>query len=318
MLRWLNVLSLTHWSRLALPHLTRSPSTKRSARAVNGNGLNGRSPSVDTPVEPSPDSEESPKAPLRSPLNPSSTVRICTFSPCIEQVQRTITTLRQLGWLDIEMVEIAQKRVEVRRERVGLQEEGVKGANVTAASVDEAVARLRDIEGRFRTFHDETKKVQAAVKADDEAVGSDGMATPDDQSTPLESKQAERAAAEQSLLDDKAFKKGRLIHRTEPELKSHTSYLVFALLPEEWTAEDEEAARLAWPVEGKAIEKASNDSHRARKRADRAAREAAAAAKTAAANKPVDEVDASADVGAPSTDVAVPSSESLDSKIQDM
>ena len=45
------------------------------------------------------------------------------------------------------------------------------------------------------------------------------------------------------------FKEGRLVHRTEPELKTHTSYLVFAVLPREWTGEDEERARGRW--EGK-------------------------------------------------------------------
>ena len=33
------------------------------------------------------------------------------------------------------------------------------------------------------------------------------------------------------------------MHRTEPELKTHTSYLVFAVLPRPWTKEDEEKAR---------------------------------------------------------------------------
>jgi tRNA (adenine57-N1/adenine58-N1)-methyltransferase len=39
------------------------------------------------------------------------------------------------------------------------------------------------------------------------------------------------------------YKEGRLVHRTEPELKTHTSYLVFAVLPRQWTKEDEDKAR---------------------------------------------------------------------------
>jgi tRNA (adenine57-N1/adenine58-N1)-methyltransferase len=38
------------------------------------------------------------------------------------------------------------------------------------------------------------------------------------------------------------------VHRTEPEVKTHTSYLVFAVLPQEWTAEDEAKAREKWEV----------------------------------------------------------------------
>lgn len=42
------------------------------------------------------------------------------------------------------------------------------------------------------------------------------------------------------------FKEGRVVHRTEPELKTHTSYLVFAVLPREWSAEDEDKAKKKW------------------------------------------------------------------------
>jgi tRNA (adenine57-N1/adenine58-N1)-methyltransferase len=45
------------------------------------------------------------------------------------------------------------------------------------------------------------------------------------------------------LVEKKVYKEGKLVHRTEPEVKTHTSYLVFAVLPQEWTAEDEAKAR---------------------------------------------------------------------------
>jgi tRNA (adenine57-N1/adenine58-N1)-methyltransferase catalytic subunit len=40
-------------------------------------------------------------------------VRICCFSPCIEQVQKTCKELRQNGWSDIEMYETLLRNVEV-------------------------------------------------------------------------------------------------------------------------------------------------------------------------------------------------------------
>src|SRR5436309_13037252 len=95
----------------------------------------------DTPLEsatPINGSSSSPPPAFRSPLNPKSAVRICTFSPCIEQVQRTISTMRQLGLVDIEMVDISHKRIDIRRERVGLDCEGRK-VMIAAADVDEAV-----------------------------------------------------------------------------------------------------------------------------------------------------------------------------------
>ncbi len=166
-------------------------------------------------------------------LNPTTSIHLCTFSPCIEQVQRTITTLRQLGWLEIEMVEIAAKRIEVRRERVGLQEEGLRGVNDSPASVDEAVARLREVEGRSRVFHEES--------ALEEKGGS-----PATVGAQL-SKQQRLENIRNALEGRKLYKEGRLVHKPEPELKTHTSYLVFAVLPREWTEEDELEAQRLWP-----------------------------------------------------------------------
>lgn len=78
-----------------------------------------------------------------SPLNPDSSVHVCSFSPCIEQVIATCAALRKLGWADIGMVEVQNRRIDVRRERIGLREEGLRGVNATAANVEEALERLR-------------------------------------------------------------------------------------------------------------------------------------------------------------------------------
>ncbi|KAL2040521.1 hypothetical protein N7G274_006500 [Stereocaulon virgatum] len=173
-----------------------------------------------------------------SPLDPTASIYLCTFSPCIEQVQRTITTLRQLGWLEIEMVEIAAKRIEVRRERVGLQEEGLRGVNDSPASVDEALTRLREVERRWRIFHKESAQ-------DGKEAGMEG--------TPLSctmqvSKPQRLENIRNALEGRKLYREGRLVHKPEPELKTHTSYLVFAILPRDWTEEDELQAHQQWPA----------------------------------------------------------------------
>ncbi|KAI9830352.1 MAG: hypothetical protein M1819_005733 [Sarea resinae] len=201
-------------------------------------------------------------APFRSPLNPNTTVRICTFSPCIEQVQRTISTLRQLGWLEIEMVEIAHKRIDVRRERVGLQEEGLRSVNSSPANVDEALTKLREVEGRFRAFHSSTGNGDGDGDGSGEANANNGNngdsetgpnPNPNPNSNPTRvSKAARLSTLRVAQAQRKLYREGRLIHRSEPELKTHTSYLVFAILPREWSGADEEACRRAWPVRGKA------------------------------------------------------------------
>lgn len=157
-----------------------------------------------------------------SPLDPEAAVHICTFSPCVEQAQKTISALRRHGWVDIEMVDIQQKRIEIRREYTGLEYEGMRGVNAIAATVDEALARLKEVEQNARNFRN-------------------GQSQP---SQPKKSKSTQPGRSQEAQRT--LFKEGRLVHRTEPELKTHTSYLVFAVLPMEWTAEDEARARIEW------------------------------------------------------------------------
>ncbi|KAI9802283.1 MAG: tRNA (adenine-N(1)-)-methyltransferase catalytic subunit trm61 [Piccolia ochrophora] len=193
---------------LALPHLSRKPPTNTHRLPNNP-----------------------PTTPSVSPLNPHTTARLCTFSPCIEQVQTTVTTLRQLGWVDIDVVEISHRRIEVRRERTGLHEEGKgRGVHAAAATVEEALGKLRMVERRMQMFHGNED-------------GPGGKAVGDGRDT------VEGGGA--GGKERKLFKEGRLVHRAESDVKTHTSYLVFALLPREWTAEDEEAARRKWCGLGK-------------------------------------------------------------------
>ncbi|KAI9759642.1 MAG: hypothetical protein M4579_002210 [Chaenotheca gracillima] len=217
---------------LALPHLSRRPTPATSPK-----------PSDDAPPE-------APSIVQRlSPLNPDTAIRICTFSPCIEQVQRTITTLRQLGWTDIDMVEISQRRLEIRRERVGLQEEGVRGANSSAATVEEALGRLKEVEGKFKLFHEESEQNPSSTGNNESKHISIAEDNADKSQRPIDVPEGRSSKAVDATVDRKLYKEGRLIHRAEPELKTHTSYLVFAILPRDWTEEDEERARLTWPVQ---------------------------------------------------------------------
>lgn len=159
-----------------------------------------------------------------SPLEPAKPVYICTFSPCIEQAQRTVSALRQHGWVEIEVVEMQHRRIEVKREYTGLEYEGMRGVNTIAADVDQAVSRLREVERRARDFH--------SGKA-----GQANGATQDRKTMPAGQPQMARKAL---------FNRGTLIHRSEPELKTHTSYLVFAVLPRHWTEDDERQAMNTW------------------------------------------------------------------------
>jgi tRNA (adenine57-N1/adenine58-N1)-methyltransferase len=238
---------------LALKHLTRSPPSAAVLKAVTA---------ASDPSTPNPEGAASSPQPLssktfRTALNPKTPVRICTFSPCIEQVTKTVSAMRSLGWIEIDMVEIAAKRLEVRRERIGLQEEGLRGANPSAATVLEAVQRLRDVEGRAKVFHGLQKEKQSEVmkraearKRGEKIAAANGDENGEKKKNKVEglppSKHDRREIAKKDLEKREIFKEGRLVHRTEPELKTHTSYLVFAVLPREWTKEDEEKVVKEW------------------------------------------------------------------------
>ncbi|KAA8573399.1 hypothetical protein EYC84_004985 [Monilinia fructicola] len=193
---------------LALPHLTRSPPPPIK-------GPNGEL----TPIKPITE-------PFVSALNPEAPVHLCTFSPCIEQVQRTISVMRQLGWVDIEMVELSAKRFEIRRERIGIDNGVQRGLQTTPATVEEAVSRLLEVETGHQGFH---QKGDAPEKMPRQNPNT-------------------RATLIKSLVEGKIYKEGKLIHKTEPDVRTHTSYLVFAVLPREWSAEDEKKAREKWAV----------------------------------------------------------------------
>ena len=258
---------------LALRHLTRSVNARNpSISSKRDSEDQRRSPgeeeiTISQPFCTDPDSAQ-PQTSSCAPeprllLDPITSIYLCTFSPCIEQVQRTITAMRQLGWVDIEMVEIAAKRIEVRRERIGLQEEGLRGVNASPASVDEALARLREVEGRSRHFHSENYQgLQPAQK-----IASLDAPAP----TAQISKQQRLENIREALDSRKLYKEGRLIHKAEPELKTHTSYLVFAILPREWTAADELAAQQQWPSKVPVEDQSEiPTNHRERKKAAKA------------------------------------------------
>ncbi len=176
-----------------------------------------------------------------SPLNPKKTAHLCTFSPCIEQVTRTVSAMRRLGWVNIDMVEIANRKLHTSRERIGLNLNFDRGVNNSARDVEEALTRLADIETRFREHAAKPRDGDEDMDSGEEDAepAAKGSRVPDTN---------EVASDEETSSGVAPWMEGRLITRGEPEIKTHTSYLVFAVLPMEWTEEDEAAAAVKYPV----------------------------------------------------------------------
>ncbi|KAF3919034.1 hypothetical protein ABW21_db0201208 [Orbilia brochopaga] len=199
-------------------------------------------------------------------LSRTKSVRICCFSPCLEQALRTIAILREQGWVEEDLVEVAHKRLEVRRVGPDGKEIGSKpraGAaaeeDVKIASVEESVARLKK-----QLWHRKEKQArQRARSAKKRKLDADGAED--------EQQQDDNSDADMDVVDDEdeddeevvladnrkeengnsklhLFHQGRVTVRTEPELKTHTSYLVFAILPLSWTDQDEADAKIKYPI----------------------------------------------------------------------
>lgn len=222
---------------LALPHLSRRrPKTESDMEGIqteNGGNI---------------DEEEK----WISPLNPKKSVYICTFSPCIEQVTRTVSEMRKLGWVEIDMVEITHKRINVFREKIGLNIVSDRGSQQAPKDVAEAMAKLKEIEAKAAEHNAKMFGGHNKAKRD-----ADGDVMEGDDAPPAQPKlngekkqaqQPEAATLEEASSNTKPYLQGRLVTRPETELKAHTSYLVFAILPREWTEEDEAAAAAKWPV----------------------------------------------------------------------
>ena len=212
-----------------------------------------------------------------SPLDPKKSVYLCTFSPCIEQVTRTVSTMRKLGWVDIEMVEVANRRIMVNRDKIGLNLAQTKRMMQQPKDVGEAISRLRTIEDRFREHNKAMweERNGTVMDVDDAVDGDVAEAVPGPQGSPMVEADAVAIPA-----PAKPWLEGQLVTRTEPEVKTHTSYLVFAVLPREWTDEDEAAALARWPVGNekqtigsldKAARKAEKRQEFQKKRADKRA-----------------------------------------------
>ncbi|PHH59087.1 hypothetical protein CDD81_3812 [Ophiocordyceps australis] len=189
-----------------------------------------------------------------SALDGHESVHICTFSPCIEQVTRTVAELRGLGWTDVDMVEIAHQRFSVMRDGVGVGLGNDRGSNSAPADVEEAVEKLKKDLKRRDLFHQKWQQLEVEGEAG------------------LDSREADVKRCKEwrnkEEKEEPLFLQGRLVHRGEAELKTHTSYLVFAVLPAEWEAEEEAAAQAKWRcgMEKKTIGNLDKESRKQEKR----------------------------------------------------
>ncbi|KAG0233292.1 tRNA (adenine-N(1)-)-methyltransferase catalytic subunit trm61 [Actinomortierella wolfii] len=165
--------------------------------------------------------------------------KICTFSPCIEQISRTVTALGESGFVDIQMYECLIRYNELRL--------------IPMWTIDEAIEKQRNIERKRRRPHHLRADSDTPVSSDGErsakqvktegnvesesssvagtpAASTPGSETGDQQQQDEEPKKSDTPSAEGGSTEGtwRQVPKNVLVSRLPDLQRGHTSYLLFA------------------------------------------------------------------------------------------
>ncbi|CAI4043588.1 tRNA 1-methyladenosine methyltransferase subunit GCD14 SKDI_10G0950 [Saccharomyces kudriavzevii IFO 1802] len=150
-------------------------------------------------------------------------IGLCCFSPCIEQVDKTLEALEKYGWTDVEMVEIQGRQYESRRQMV--------------RSLDDALERLRDIK-RHKLQGVERRKRMFSNTIDS---NDDKIEKRNGEGIPLTEKAKFNPFGKGSRIKEgDSNYKWQEVTKVETEIKSHTSYLTFAFKIIDKSRDDEQ------------------------------------------------------------------------------
>ncbi|KAG0015381.1 tRNA (adenine-N(1)-)-methyltransferase catalytic subunit trm61 [Podila clonocystis] len=172
--------------------------------------------------------------------------KICTFSPCIEQISRTVTALSDNGFVDIQMYECLIRFNEIRVIPMWTIEEAMEKQRAIEKKRKRALPRvLRESAAADSEQEEEAKKIKIE-SADDSASSAVGTpssttgsemdegvqvksetATPSVPSTPILSSET-ASPSTSSDPRERIDPKNVMVTRLPVEQRGHTSYLLFA------------------------------------------------------------------------------------------
>ncbi|QLL33789.1 hypothetical protein HG536_0F01140 [Torulaspora globosa] len=159
-------------------------------------------------------------------------VGLCCFSPCIEQVDKTIEALNKHGWSDLQMVEIQAKQFESRRQMV--------------RTVDDAIERLRDVKRRKSEGLERRKRMCESLVSDQPEADETEEKRPVTEKTKFNP-----FGKGARVKEGDANYKWKEVTKVEPEIKSHTSYLTFAFKVANKSRDEEAVQKILESTESK-------------------------------------------------------------------
>ncbi|XP_046911835.1 tRNA methyltransferase 61 [Dermatophagoides farinae] len=149
--------------------------------------------------------------------------KICCFSPCIEQVQRSCQTLAKLNFLDIETIECVLRPYEIR-----------KASYEKLKFCDNLFERSDSVNDELfpKILDHSDDQDQCSVNEDFEHIDDNGINGTNKRLRTMDEKDIDKDLNQKSEKDDKTIKENRLINYwvtyMNTEVTGHSGFLTFA------------------------------------------------------------------------------------------